>query len=173
MFKKYVARPWRRRDTRFIQCMSISQVNIHVRTSRKKCFCFLLLHGQATHFLTPLEPFYFWKSTVDIINSGLETEQPIRVHFYDLTWWTWCLAPPLQFPDTRSSIEIRYGDFFGYLKTAFYSGGLGVCCRHCSLGQNIICTMSMEFQSPGYNPHWWGGVGTLVLVGSWYILQCT
>ena len=25
----------------------------------------------------------------------------------------------LQFPDTRSSIEIRYGDFFGYLKTNF------------------------------------------------------
>ena len=32
---------------------------------------------------------------IDIINSGLETEQPIRVHFYHLTWWTWCLAPPL------------------------------------------------------------------------------
>ena len=40
-------------------------------------------------------------------------------------------------------------DFFGYLKTAFYSGGLGVYCRHWSLGQNIVCTMSMEFQSPG------------------------
>ena len=70
-------------------------------------------------------------------------------HFNDLTLWTWCLAPPLQFPDTRSSIEIRYGDFFGYLKTAFYSGDFGVCGRHCSLGQNIVCTMSMEFQSPG------------------------
>ena len=46
--------------------------------------------------------------SMDIINSGLETEQPIRVHFYDLTLWTWCLAPPLQFPHTRSSIEIRY-----------------------------------------------------------------
>ena len=88
-------------------------------------------------------------NTMDIINSGLETEQPIRVHIYYLTWWTWCLAPPLQFPDTRSSREIRYGDFFGYLKTAFYSGGLGVCCRHLPLGQNIVCTMSMEFQSPG------------------------
>ena len=86
--------------------------------------------------------------TMDIINSGLETKQPIRVHFYDLTWWIWCLAPPLPFTDTRNSIEIRYGDFFGYLKTTFYSGGLGVCCRHCSLGQNIVCTMSVEFQSP-------------------------
>ena len=39
------------------------------------------------------------------INSGLETEQPIRVHFYYLTWWTWCLAPPVQFPDTWYSRE--------------------------------------------------------------------
>ena len=85
---------------------------------------------------------------MDIINSGLETEQPIRVQFYYLTWWTWCLAPPLQCLDTRSSREIHYGDFFGYLKTAFYSGGLGVSCRHLPLEQNIVCTMSMEFQSP-------------------------
>ena len=91
------------------------------------------------------------------------TEQPIRGHFYDLTWWTWCLAPPLQFPDTRSSIEIRYDDFFGYLKTAFYSSGLGVCCHHCSLGQNnyrlhnvygvskTLCTCSRE--NPFFHPN--------------------
>ena len=54
-----------------------------------------------------------------IINSGLETEQPIRVLFYYLTWWTWCVAPPLQFPDTRSRRNVRYGDCFRYLKTAF------------------------------------------------------
>ena len=76
-------------------------------------------------------------ATMDIINSGLETEQPIRVHFYYLTWWTWCLLPSLHFPDTRSSREIRYGDFFGYLKTKFYS-----------CGPKIVSTMSMEFQSP-------------------------
>ena len=28
-------------------------------------------------------------------------------NFYYLTWWTWCLAPPLQFPDTRSSRDIH------------------------------------------------------------------
>ena len=26
---------------------------------------------------------------MDIINSGLETEQPIRDNFFHLTWWTW------------------------------------------------------------------------------------
>ena len=79
---------------------------------------------------------------MDIINSGLETEQPIRVHFYDLTWWTWCLAQRhrCSFQIPEAVIEIRYGDFFGYLETAFYSGGL--------ILVNIVCTMSMEFQSP-------------------------
>ena len=61
-------------------------------------------------------------TVVSIYRPGV-TEQPIRVHFYDLTWWRY-IAPPLQFPNTQISIEIRYGDFFGYLKTAFYSGGL-------------------------------------------------
>ena len=35
--------------------------------------------------------------------QGFETEQPIRVIFCYLTWWPWCLAPPLQFFDTQSS----------------------------------------------------------------------
>ena len=35
-----------------------------------------------------------------------------------------CTTNPLQFLDTRSSRKIRYGDCFGYLKIAFYSGGL-------------------------------------------------
>ena len=36
----------------------------------------------------------------------------LRSHSIPLTWWVSCRTPPLQFPDTRSSIEIRYGDFF-------------------------------------------------------------
>ena len=40
-------------------------------------------------------------------------------NFYYLTWWTWCLAPTLQFPDTRSSIDIRYGNFSGIWKLHF------------------------------------------------------
>ena len=59
------------------------------------------------------QPVKALRFTMDIINSGLETEQPIRVHVYYLTWWTWCLAPPLQFPDTRSSRKIRYSECSG------------------------------------------------------------
>ena len=86
-------------------------------------------------------------TVVSIYRPGV-TEQPIRVHFYDLTWWRY-IAPPLQFPNTQISIEIRYGDFFGYLHFILVDFG-GCCCRHCSLGQNIFCTMSMEFQSPAH-----------------------
>ena len=38
---------------------------------------------------------------------------------FAFTWVIFYRTPPLQFPDTRSSIEIRYGEFFGYLKTDF------------------------------------------------------
>ena len=50
---------------------------------------------------------------MDIINSGLKIEQPIRVHFYDLTWWTWCLAPPLQFPATEAVAKIATATLSG------------------------------------------------------------
>ena len=45
---------------------------------------------------------------------------------FAFTWVIFYRTPPLQFPDTRSSIEIRYGEFFGYLKTDFI---LVILCR--------------------------------------------
>ena len=80
------------------------------------------------------------------------TEQPIRGHFYDLTWWTWCLVPPLQFPDTRSSIATV--TFSSIWKLHFILVDLVSAATTARLDRIIIvCTMSMEFQRPYVRVH--------------------
>ena len=67
--------------------------------------------------------------SMDIINSGLETEQTISpVLLFNLVDLVSSATIAVSRYPKQSQNSLR--QIFGYLKTAFYSGGLGVCCRH-------------------------------------------